>query len=57
MAREIHIRSDWREGDVERIVDLHRRGYQQEGGHYGADFLDHVRREHNVYMPAGNVQI
>lgn len=38
MAREIHIRSDWREGDVERIVDLHRRGYQQEGAHYGADF-------------------
>ena len=43
MAREIHIRSDWREDDVERIVDLHRCGYEQEGAHYGADFLEHVR--------------
>jgi GNAT superfamily N-acetyltransferase len=43
MTRAFQIRSDWREGDVERIVDLHRRGYQGEGGHYGPDFLDHVR--------------
>ncbi len=43
MTGKINIRSDWREGDVERIVDLHRRGYAQEGTHYGADFLDHVR--------------
>jgi ribosomal protein S18 acetylase RimI-like enzyme len=44
MSKEVNIRSDWRDGDVERIVDLHRRGYEQEGGHhYGADFLDHVR--------------
>lgn len=43
MTKAFQIRSDWREGDVERIVDLHRRGYEQEGGHYGAGFLDHVR--------------
>lgn len=43
MNRNVNIRSDWREGDVERIVDLHRRGYEQEGAYYGADFLDHVR--------------
>ena len=43
MTGTVKIRSDWREGDIDRIVDLHRRGYAAEGERYGADFLEHVR--------------
>ena len=43
MSGTATIRSDWREGDVDLIVDLHRRGYAHEPVRYGADFLEHVR--------------
>ena len=43
MMDNIILRSDWRDGDLERIVDLHRRGYAHDTARYGADFLDHVR--------------
>ena len=41
-AGKVNIRSDWRAGDVDLIVDLHRRGYAAEGDRYGEDFLRHV---------------
>lgn len=43
MTREVIIRNDWREGDVDRIVELHRQGYAHEPVRYGEDFLRHVR--------------
>lgn len=43
MTKQAIIRSDWQDGDVERIVELHRRGYADEPMRYGEDFLRHVR--------------
>lgn len=42
MTKEAIIRSDWRGGDVDRIVELHRQGYAHEPVRYGEDFLRHV---------------
>lgn len=39
---DIHLRSDWRPGDGELIVDLHRRGYAPEGPRFGGAFPDYV---------------
>ena len=43
MTIPIALRSDWRPGDTDRIVELHRRGYAGEGARYGEEFLHHVR--------------
>lgn len=40
----ILLRSDWRAGDGERIVDLHRRGYAGEGPRFAGPFADYVRQ-------------
>lgn len=38
----IHLRSDWRLGDDDLIVDLHRRGYAGEGDRFGGPFPAYV---------------
>ncbi|MFN7178443.1 GNAT family N-acetyltransferase [Hyphomonas sp.] len=38
----VRLRSDWRPGDAELIVDLHRRGYAPEGARFGGAFPDYV---------------
>lgn len=38
----VRLRSDWRPGDGDLIVDLHRRGYAPEGARFGGAFPDYV---------------
>ncbi|WP_291200834.1 GNAT family N-acetyltransferase [Hyphomonas sp.] len=42
LPRGIRLRSDWRPGDRDLIVDLHRRGYAGEGLRFAAGFADYV---------------
>ncbi len=39
---DIRLRSEWRAGDAERVVDLHRRGYAHEGAGFGPAFAVYV---------------
>ncbi len=39
----VRLRSDWRAGDADRIVDLHVRGYAGEGPRFAGPFADYVR--------------
>jgi GNAT superfamily N-acetyltransferase len=39
---DIRLRSDWRAGDRDLIVDLHRRGYAGEGPRFAGGFADYV---------------
>jgi GNAT superfamily N-acetyltransferase len=39
---DVRLRSDWRPGDADLIVDLHRRGYAPEGERFGGHFPDYV---------------
>lgn len=41
---EVRLRSEWRAGDAERVVELHRRGYAAEGERFHAGFADYVRQ-------------
>ena len=43
MASGVRLRSDWRPGDADLIVDLHRRGYAGEGPAFAGGFADYVR--------------
>jgi len=41
-AQSVRLRSDWRAGDADLIVDLHRRGYAGEGPVFAGGFADYV---------------
>jgi len=43
-APGIRLRGDWRLGDADLIVDLHRRGYAGEGPRFATGFADYVRQ-------------
>lgn len=38
----VRLRSDWRDGDGDLIVELHRRGYAGEGDRFGDPFPEYV---------------
>lgn len=40
----LNLRSAWRPGDADLIVDLHRRGYASEGDRFGPSFPGYVRK-------------
>lgn len=39
---DVRLRSEWRTGDPDLIVDLHRRGYANEGAGFGTAFAAYV---------------
>lgn len=41
-AGPVRLRSDWRSGDADLIVELHRRGYAGEGERFAGPFPDYV---------------
>ncbi|MEQ9505516.1 MAG: GNAT family N-acetyltransferase [Hyphomonas sp.] len=41
---DLRLRSEWRAGDTDLIVDLHRRGYAGEGPGFGEPFAAYVRQ-------------
>ncbi|MFN7164743.1 MAG: GNAT family N-acetyltransferase [Hyphomonas sp.] len=41
---DIRLRSEWRPGDADRVVDLHQRGYAGEGERFHTGFAAYVRQ-------------